>query len=341
MKPETRFVFPVILLNLIFSCKEDDENINLGLEEQVQTIEEFLETNQIDSATSVTRSDGAVFYYYPTNIPLDPNAETQSAGNVYSILFGVSLLDGTVINPFIETDTLIFKAGANAIFPTGLDIAIPETGMRVGDTYNIILTSPLALGEMEVEGLIPSNSVLIYQIRLTDVRTEQEIFNSEQAAITDYIDIQQLNDTIQNPLDPVVRFAQNGISYKRVSRGTPNESPGAGSEVGITYDLRSLDGSLLQNVNNSNIFQFRVGSVNSEGDFTVIPGLDFAVRQMEVGERALFIIPSNLAYLESAQVVPEFLKSRMAEERIIPAYSERIDPYRVLVFDMILRGINE
>lgn len=332
----------ILLLILAFACKSDnDVEISKDIELQKQEIESFLESNGIDSAVQVTTGSGQLIYYYPISIPLDPNAETQSSGNVFSIIASLSLLNGTSILPFSVSDTIIYKTQANALFPPGLDQGIRETNMRTGDRYGIIISSGLALGQIEINGLIPPNSPLHFQVELADISTEQEILEDELEAITDYIESEQLNDTSANPLDPVVRFPSNGISYKKIRAGSERTRPTSGNTVGITYELRYLDGSLIQIVTNNSPFQFVVGSTNSEGGFVVIPGLNFAVQQMEIGERALFMIPSNLGYLESAQVVPEFITAQLVEERIIPAYAEQVEPYSVLVFDMILRGINE
>jgi hypothetical protein len=51
-------------------------------------------------------------------------------------------------------------------------------------------------------------------------------------------------------------------------------------------------------------------------------------------------MPSNQAYSESAQVVPVIFKDDLVEKQVIPLYAAKVDPYRILVFDLRLRGIN-
>ena len=71
-----------------------------------------------------------------------------------------------------------------------------------------------------------------------------------------------------------------------------------------------------------------------------IPGFEIGIGQMAVQERALVIMPSYLAYRESAQVIPPFLTNEMVDLEIIPTYASKVGPYKPLIFEIQLIGVN-
>lgn len=335
-----RYLLIISFLLLISGCKDDlstdEENLLSTQENDVIT---YLEDVENDSADRL-ESDLGFFYYVYSIENGDGTGNRIGSNSVITFTYEVNLLDGTVLENLNASPSVTARLGASALYPEGLEEVLVSTAPREGETIGFILSSPLAFADFEIDGLLPANSVVEIKVRLTRVEQENNVLERNSQAINQYIVDGRLDDTTRVPVLPVERFSQNGIVKKTLRLGTENVSPVAGNVVSMTYDLFLTDSSRIQSVSVNEQFEFVVGGAISGQGVSVIPGLEFGVRQMIIGERALLIIPSSQAYFESAQAIPTFIKGRLVEEKVIPAYAERIDPYTVLVFDVILRGIN-
>lgn len=289
-----------------------------------QLIQDFLTQNSI----TATRGDSGV-YYYP--LVENPTGNTQQiSGNVLSIYYTVNVLNGQTIDQ-VQASTganpVKLKQGVNAVYPVGLDIGLAV--MREGETYKFLVPSSLGYGDFTFSTLIPANAVLEFEVELVSIENEAQQLASEVSMINSYIATNQLNDTVQNPLDSV-KALTSGIFYKRISAGAQNEFVQPGQTARITYTGTFLDDTPFHATTGNQTFDYPF----AQG--VVIQGLDSGVAVMERGERALLIIPSLLAYRESVRVIPGFLAQDFVDRDIIPQYATRVPPYRVLVFDTSL-----
>jgi len=331
-------VIASIFVWLFVSACNNDSNSSIDADSQNAAISDYINQSGNDSAQNFTTPDGFIIYYWP--IQLNDNTDAQKAGtnSAISFTYEVSLLDGTVISAFQSTDSVFAKMGSNSIYPIGFDLSLQEIGIKEGEEYAFVLPSKYAFGSFEVSNFFPANSILIYKIRLFNVYSENEIFEVESGNILQYINDNNLNDTIQNPIDTVVVYPENGIAFKKIVELDQAVRPVVGNTVSITYQLEDINQNILQIINSPEEFEFVLGNQGETGN--IIPGLEFGIRQLGVGERALIIIPSSQAYNESAQVIPVFFKDEMVEERVIPQYASTVDPYQILIFDLILRNVS-
>jgi len=92
-----------------------------------------------------------------------------------------------------------------------------------------------------------------------------------------------------------------------------------------------LDGSTFDVLSG---FKYKYGMGN------VIAGFDQGVGEMEQGESALFLLPSDQAYGGSVRVIPEAAIDDLVDQLVIPAYAARVKPFEVLIFEVTLQTVH-
>lgn len=278
---------------------------------------------RLDSLGITATRDASGVYIYTT--ASNPSGVPVASGNVAAIYYTLSDFNGGTIASYQRNngDSLLLKQGVSAIYPVGLDIGLSL--MRVGETYGLVIPPNLAYQDL-TSGAIDPEMIALIEVEVVGVSAEADLFSQELTDINDFIVIQNLNDTLANPTDPVISSA-SGVSYKRTERGN-GPLPINGDSIIINYTGRFLGG----------------GNFDSRQNFTIvwgadiprplIPGFAFGISLMQTAESALFIIPSSQAYRESAQVIPASIIGDLIEDSIIPDYVSTIPPYRTLVFDV-------
>ncbi len=193
--------------------------------------------------------------------------------------------------------------------------------MKEGGKARLIMPSSLAYGKSGDGGIDPYTS-LIYDIELIRV-FRGDIIEFEQDIIDEY--------TTKYPTFVTVN---DSIYYKHISSvSTPDkvisaiEEPAKGDTVYINFTGSFLDGFIFDtNIKSIAIDSSIYNSAKSYkpmtfviGDKKVVTGFDLAVRQMVVGDSAIFILPSKCAY-GSVDKTDSNLKDNI-DETTIPAYS--------------------
>ncbi len=317
MKHQILFLLFLSLCFLI-ACNEDGKSAISVSEDAF--IQSYLDTLDFDITTSESG-----LKRYP--ILLDANAKTQLEGNVLTFFYQLSVLGGSIVDvrDSLDSDTIVVKQGANAIYPIGIDEAL--SFMKEGEKWGFVLPSSLAFGDYSFSTLIPKNAILLADIELLKIRSEDDVLEEELDLITAYVENEALRDTVTNPLNlPVI--LNNGMVVKRLKEGMGRPNPGQLMES--SYTASFLDKEIFQSASKVNPFEFFYGETG------VIPGFDDALNRMEFGERLLAIMPSYLGYRESAQVIPPFLTEDMIDLEIVPGYSAIVSPYKPLVFEIEL-----
>ena len=69
----------------------------------------------------------------------------------------------------------------------------------------------------------------------------------------------------------------------------------------------------------------------------MIEGFEEGIELMQEGEKALLIMPSNLAYGESFQVVPAQIREDLIDKELI---RESVEPFSPLIFEVELVDVN-
>lgn len=318
------FIISVLFILLIATsgCKDSAPGDSDDLASmQRAEIETFIDDNNL---TATRHDDG--FYFSVVKDSAD--GRTQSEGKILGIYYSMSILGGQEISFYLAGNgaPLRLKQGENAVVPVGLDTGLDL--MREGEVYRFILPSNLAFGDLEFSTLIPLNSIIDVEVELATIENDNDISEKEALAIDTYVSSKGLNNLTANPVDSV-EILSSGLRFKKMVTDSTNTNPGAGL-VTITYEGTFLDDVQFDATTGNDVFKFSVGA----GE--VVAGLDEGVGRMKIGERALLIMPSSLAYGGSARVIPNFLTDDMIERQVIPDYVARVSPYRVLIFDVRL-----
>lgn len=293
----------------LVSCKKDKETVASSVD---GTIQAWLDTMNI----TATKDANTGIYTYPEIS--NSSGTGVSSGNIVAIFYTLKDLNGNVISSYTRSngDSLLFKVGASAVFPVGVDYAVAQ--MKSGETYNFILPPNQAYASV-TSGVISSNLIALLQIELVAVHTESDISASELTQIDQYITSKNLNDSTMK------KFPASGIAYKRLRTGL-GDRPLNGDSVQVSYSGKLINGNTFGGDTN---FQWIYGSGQPKA---LLSGFEFGVSLMQVGEQALVIIPSSQAYRESALVIPENITGDLIENNIVPDYVASVPPYQTLIF---------
>lgn len=155
--------------------------------------------------------------------------------------------------------------------------------------------------------LLPGDKIKI-KLSIIDVQTEQE-FDNEKLAFLNWIDDFGeyekviLRQYLNNEKIDVKPFP-SGLIYLPVKPGN-GKTIAAGDTITINYEGRFLNGKFFDStVRRNQPFQFVFGT-----EWQVIRGLEEALVHMSEGEKAIFIVPSELAFGQagsSTGMIPPF-----------------------------------
>jgi hypothetical protein len=143
---------------LLSSCYDDGES--LWLEERVQ-IRTYLQ----DQGITEYIEDSTAGYFYYLLAPQDTTLDWPDMSEEVELNFRMTLLDGTELYSTYtnaETDTIKMS---DAI--TGWQLALQN--FYVGDQFVLILPSRLAYGKDGLDGLVPPDSPLIFEVDLVEI----------------------------------------------------------------------------------------------------------------------------------------------------------------------------
>ena len=291
---------------ILSACQNDPLDINGG---NAEDLERYLEENSI----SATKAPEGYFY---ESVQANEHGLAIENGAIVSMYYKVTNLSGNIIDEHLPTDGAPVKLqhDANAVIPIGIDAGLGR--IRKGEIYHLYIPSGLAYQSVNSEE-INSNEAIIAEIEVVDVlnANAQQIIDNQ--TIDAYITQEGLNN---------IRELSSGLRVGSMSQGN-GTSPSNGAEVTISYTAKFTDNTI-----------FAEGSETVElGDNTLIHGLEEGIRNMHFGEKALLIIPSDLAYGSSVRVIPQQIAHSLVEEQIIPAYAEMVPPFTVLVFEVTLQ----
>lgn len=304
----------LILIFSSFSCQKDDA----ATSSSASQIEQWLSQTGITSSSK--DQETGIYYYAETT----SSGATVSTGNVAAIYYTLFDLEDNILasHQRVEGDSLLLKHNVAAVFPIGVNFAIGV--MRVGEVYQFLLPPSQAYKDVS-NSILNNNMVYRLQIELAGAFSESDVYAQELIHIEDYINQNNLNDTIVNPIDRVEQFG-SGISYKRMIAGSGNLALN-GDTLIINYNGKFLRNG--QSFESRDGFEWIYGSDQPRPLF---PGFEFGISIMQVNEQALFMIPSSQAYRESALIIPDFIGPNLVENRIIPEYVTSVSPYQSLLF---------
>jgi FKBP-type peptidyl-prolyl cis-trans isomerase 2 len=334
----------ILVLSLFNSCSDQED-----FTEEVYDYETF-EVNVFDQLTSwgidtlaVTKASIGLdsYYYYP--ITINSSGKGQEEGNILSIKYQISILGGDTIAFYnLGSEIFSFGQGMNALIPVGLDFAIGQSDIRVGEEYNYILPPDLAYGDLDLgdfQSIIPKNSILNIQIKLVSLTALFDIPATQSLDINEYINNTALNDTsVWSGNDGFFYRSSSSRLVMKVLDSSFLVSPVEGNTVSLSYVIYDLNDSsaVIDRRTVVDPFLFTLGVDE------IIPGLDEAVRNMHLNEPTLILLTSDIAYQESAAVLPNYegLRQALVVAQVIPTYAAAIEPFQILRFEASIEKID-
>ncbi len=164
--------------------------------------------------------------------------------------------------------------------------------LKEGSKAMFYIPSGLAYGSVDRGPQIPANSILVFEVEITDVQKPGHQAETDDKLIRQYL----LKNNIQ------ATKTESGLYYVITTPGT-GENAAPGKKVSMNYlgtllDGKKFDGNIDENwmpVTGRTPFSFTLGVGQ------VIKGWDEGVQHLKKGSRGIFFIPSALGYGERGQ----------------------------------------
>jgi FKBP-type peptidyl-prolyl cis-trans isomerase len=154
--------------------------------------------------------------------------------------------------------------------------------MREGEQATFILPSDLA-GDSQAFPNLPANSPIRCDISFMKIY-------SEEVDIDNYVLKNKINVTEKIELKNAATGYVSSVRYIRVKDGVSDLI--TGKVLKLKYKGKLLNGFVFdENISKTDSLNYTVGGNNS-----LIQGFAEGVKKMKLGEKATFIIPSNLGY---------------------------------------------
>jgi FKBP-type peptidyl-prolyl cis-trans isomerase len=255
------------------SCKKDDVVTDYSAADDA-TIKKYLTDNSINTA----QKQASGLYYVP--VVTNASAALPKAGEVVSVLYTGTLLDGTVFYSTAQNDNtpVSFQLVPNQVIPGfGEGVSL----MHKGDKAVLLVPSGLAFGSTGSAPTVPANTVVRYEVELLDINPTFAV--PDDNLLTKYLT--KNNITTAQKQTSGLYF----IPTVSVPSGAPAKS---GTTASVLYTGKLLNGTVFDasSQHGNTPTTFIVGSG------TLIPGFNEGVSLMRKGEKATLLIPSALAY---------------------------------------------
>jgi FKBP-type peptidyl-prolyl cis-trans isomerase FkpA len=175
--------------------------------------------------------------------------------------------------------------------------------------------------QTKMPSFISSNSDMKVLINMIDIQSAKNYENEKKAFLKWIVDFgdyeKEILSQFMQEQKLSIRPTLSGLFFIKVKDGN-GRKVAKGDTILVDYEGRFLNGKFFDStVKRHDSFQFVYGT-----EWQVIKGLDEAIGLMEEGEKALVILPSELAFGESG-----------SSTGIIP-------PFTSLIFEVDLKKIN-
>jgi len=275
----------VIKFYVTLHSAESVESLKLKEKELLKT---YLESNRI-----TTQPLASGLYFVEIAAGAGKKIDT---GSVVKMHFILSLSNGTqVFSSYDRGEPLQMTYGKPFDTP-GFDQGIGM--MKKGGKAKLIVPSEIAFGSAGRGSVVPPYSTLIYDVEVIDVLSKAE-FDKQQAekkkqdemkkAAAQKVEPGKLQKyLVENKI--TVKPTPSGLYFIEKQKGTGKQAE-PGKKVKVHYTGRLLDGTKFDSsVDRGEPFSFTLGKGQ------VIKGWDEGIALMNVGGKAMLIIPSSIAY---------------------------------------------
>lgn len=262
-------------------------NWSLAQTGELPSLEDFLQKNNLPTQIS---PEG--IHYLMTR---KGNGPTPIKGNYVLLSYRAMLLDSTVFDQTETDNPLVFQIGNHEVIK-GLDHGVQL--LNKGSTATLFVPPTLGYQQYGVQGSVPPNAGLIYEVELLDVMNfdqydqymreleDRERLAYEQHRIAQFQKDMQSIETYASAHNLIVRRTNSGLSYGVTKQGK-GAAPKPGDQVKVAYQGFLLDDTAFDQ---SEKFEFTLGAAK------VIEGWEEGLRFFVPGSEGWLLVPSKLAY---------------------------------------------
>ncbi|UXX78691.1 FKBP-type peptidyl-prolyl cis-trans isomerase [Reichenbachiella carrageenanivorans] len=301
----TLAIFALVAI-ILPGCIEDSD-YEKQQQESDQLIKDYITSNNIEAE----KSNNGVYYEALTS---NPDGELPKIGDVMKVKYELRTLDGKLLESHM-TDSTLLRFSSNAVIPSGVNYGLDI--LREGEKIRCYLPSYLAYNSYSVQDEFGPNANFILDIELTGTATEDDIHKMQIDEIEAYIDSEKLGD-----LTP----STSGLYFKSLEAGTGDEAK-AYHTATLHYKRKTLDGSIIQETEADNPL---IVSLNTN---QLVSGFREGVLKMKEGEKALLILPSDIAFGSSVKVIPNSIREELWENGLIGSL---VEPYTIVMYEVEL-----
>ena len=244
-----------------------------------KALDEFVAENKID----VTPEKSGVYI-----IPLEKgNGRCPVNGEQVEVDFTAYLLNGQLVGSTLDSPEKLKFVLGEGLTIQGWEEIVPK--MHLGERVKAIIPFDMAYGEHSV-GEIPAYANLVYDIKLLNITTAEELKKQIEAAEKANLEASEKAFVEYLKANNITDHTPSGLYYTK-SLVTAGAQPQVGQTARIKFDARFLDGTPLGDSEQLGGF-YDV----AYGQGTVLKGLEEGIGLMHVGERASLVLPYTLAY---------------------------------------------
>lgn len=310
----------IFILSVIFyGCLDASES---DYERQVREADEFLD-EYLSSNSIETEKQSSGVHLEVINENEDGKEIVED--HVVGILYEMRHLEGEyLVESYSDTSNPVwfsnsYNATYPSIYPAGLNLEIGK--MREGEKYRFYIPSYQAFGDYHHDELFDIYSHFMMEVDVVEVKTEEEMYELELEKIQNYITANE----------PDAESYPNGLYYVVREEGD-SDKPSSGGQVEIHFTRKYLDGTIIESTEDDDPITLNLN--NNQ----LVSGLENGIPLMQEGEKAVFIMPSKLAFGKSVQLIPQDqeLREDLAENGIVP----QVKPYSPLIYEIELISAN-
>lgn len=262
-------------------------NWSLAQTGELSSLEDFLQKNKL-----ATQASAEGLHYLLSKKGTGP---APAKGDYALVSYRAMLLDSTVFDEYGATNPLVFQVGNREVIK-GLDHGVQL--LKKGSTATFFVPPSLGYQQYGVQGSVPANAALIYEVNLLDVMNfdqydrymreleERERKAYEQGRIQQFQQDLKDIEAYASAHNLLVKRTNSGLSYtiSKQGKGTP---PKPGDQVKVAYEGFLLDDTAFDK---SEKFEFTLGAAK------VIEGWEEGLKFFTPGSEGWLLVPSKLAY---------------------------------------------
>lgn len=294
----------------LFSCLEESE-----YEKQVKQDDMKISAYLKDNNITAKRSSTGIYY---EELVENASGTTPELGDVVFIKYDMKKLNGNLVESNTETLTK-FKFSWTSIMPNGFNYGVDL--LKKGEKNRFYLPSYMAFDSYSFGEVFGSYENFIVEMELIDFKSEEEMYEIEIDSIDNYIAANQIED---------VESYTSGLYFKSIEAGN-GDLPSGYSEVEFYFTRKYLDGTVIEKTEPLTPLKVKL----NEG--RLVEGLRQGILKMKEGGKALLIMPSEIAFGASIQVIPTTLREDFLDDNII---TTKVVPYTPVLYELELVSVN-